>query len=328
MTVSPLDFPRRNEIWWVSLDRTASGTELAAAGKKRPALVVSIDEINHDRGAVTVALMTEYPGPTCDKSLKHRVNDFDYRQDQVPRVVSVLHPPYDNGRPHNSGHGYKIESHPGIWNRNIVNCGQLFTLPVPAKRSDSDAIDWHGARARLEHPLAIESVASALQALLGSSIGLNYTSMPGLTYEPPVRPLQFQAGDILQLNLPQQPNRRCLVVSSPSIDFLREHLWKGNGAPPLGREAEPPPWPLGHITVVPISARQLRHDDPTSVDITIANRTYWILCADLYTVDWRARALAPQRIATLDDNLMSRVRRALRLSLGLPVNANPAEPCP
>lgn len=52
--MSPAAYPRRGEVWWVSLDPTR-GRELA---KRRPALVVSPDEMNRTLGTVIVAPVT------------------------------------------------------------------------------------------------------------------------------------------------------------------------------------------------------------------------------------------------------------------------------
>ncbi|MGH8673596.1 MAG: type II toxin-antitoxin system PemK/MazF family toxin [Burkholderiales bacterium] len=58
----PAAWPRRGEVWWVSLD-PARGREMS---KRRPALVVSPDEMNLGVGTVIVAPITTTirPWPT------------------------------------------------------------------------------------------------------------------------------------------------------------------------------------------------------------------------------------------------------------------------
>jgi len=50
----PAAHPRRGEVWWVELD-PARGREIS---KRRPALVVSPDEMNRGLGTVIVAPVT------------------------------------------------------------------------------------------------------------------------------------------------------------------------------------------------------------------------------------------------------------------------------
>ncbi len=50
----PLVYPRRGEVWWVDLE-PVRGRELA---KRRPALVVSPDEMNRGLGTAIVAPIT------------------------------------------------------------------------------------------------------------------------------------------------------------------------------------------------------------------------------------------------------------------------------
>jgi len=52
--VTPAGHPRRGEVWWVELD-PARGREMS---KRRPALVVSPDEMNRGLGTVIVAPVT------------------------------------------------------------------------------------------------------------------------------------------------------------------------------------------------------------------------------------------------------------------------------
>lgn len=321
--------PRRNEIWWFGLRRDARGTELAAGREARPGLVISLDEINDSRKAITIALITSFPFPRCDWSPEcssnhspyRNISHYEHRETRLPRVVAILH---KEGEPDAiGGHVYKVEGRGDArWaRRTIVDCAALYTLPVPDRPSQKDVILWDRGHARLEHPLAIENVHSALQAIIGGGISVSCSPAESEVHCPSVRALQFQTGDILQLSLPnQQPNRRCLVVSSSSIDFLREHLYLKNGAPPVGREQDPPrPWPLGHLTVVPVSAKPLNLEDPTCLEVVAEDKQkYGIHCAELYTVDWRARTRIACRLTGLNDDWMARVRHVIRYSLGLP----------
>ena len=52
--MTPAAYPRRGEVWWVELD-PARGREMS---KRRPALVVSPDEMNRGLGTVIVAPVT------------------------------------------------------------------------------------------------------------------------------------------------------------------------------------------------------------------------------------------------------------------------------
>jgi len=60
--VASTAFPRQGEIWWVNLDPTV-GQEIS---KRRPALVVSPDDMNAHLGTVLVAPITSThkPWPT------------------------------------------------------------------------------------------------------------------------------------------------------------------------------------------------------------------------------------------------------------------------
>ena len=52
--MNPRPYPRRGEVWWVNLD-PVRGREIS---KRRPALVVSPDEMNRALGTVIVAPIT------------------------------------------------------------------------------------------------------------------------------------------------------------------------------------------------------------------------------------------------------------------------------
>jgi mRNA interferase MazF len=52
--MTPAAYPRRGEVWWVELD-PVRGREMS---KRRPALVVSPDEMNRGLGTVIVAPVT------------------------------------------------------------------------------------------------------------------------------------------------------------------------------------------------------------------------------------------------------------------------------
>ena len=62
LAVASQTFPRQGEIWWVNLDPTV-GQEIS---KRRPALVVSPDDMNAHQGTVLVAPITptHKPWPT------------------------------------------------------------------------------------------------------------------------------------------------------------------------------------------------------------------------------------------------------------------------
>ncbi|MBX3027066.1 hypothetical protein KF840_19355 [bacterium] len=197
--------------------------------------------------------------------------------------------------------------------------------PYRATLGDLDDVDWKGRCGRLL-PLAVENLNSGLQVLVGGAIGLSHWDG-----ELPTPFLPYKEGDVLQMNLPHRPKQLCLVVSSTCIDVLREHLtrkrrWnEPDTFVPAGREGMESPWPIGHITVVPLILQDQQYPAGEAaktyklIELEQCNGARslgFAICQEIYTVDWRARM--GQRVGLVNDESMSEVRHGLRYYLELP----------
>lgn len=289
--------PKRGEIWYVSLSnpstgRGAVGTELGAKpgfhGPYRPCVIISVDDMNKGRDRLTVVPLTHYtPG----------------KEDTMARWTAAVNP-----APHMSGHEYTVLSGRS-WRRSLVDCGQLWTVfcvhpSSPAAQQLPNDVQWGGERAQL-NDLALANIESGLQVVLGGCVrlvdeGCRFPDLP------------FQEGDVFEVDLPGQLQQRCLVVSSTSVDYLRECITR--------RDLNPHR-PLGHVTVVPllpVDSDTDLHDAKSVASVDVGGSRGLAVCQEIYTIDWRSRK-ATRPKGSVSPLEMVQVRKALRMYLDLPL---------
>ena len=133
--------------------------------------------------------------------------------------------------------------------------------------------------------------------------------------------LIYQEGSVLDLELPilntdTKRHSSCLVVSSTSIDAIRERIFI--------------PGPLGHLTVVPLRlAGNYSYDENSDAGVGLAEVDVYpsgggrtsvkalALCQEVYSVDWRTKKA--EKIGSVHDHDMLCARLALRDYLKLPL---------
>ena len=293
-----MDVPTRSEVWEVELGRRRVGTEFGAhiPQQGRPCLIVSADEFNEESEGLTVLHLTEYRPDKEDIISLWAVAVA--RRDVVPDTRTG-----------------------GISFKSIIDCAQPWTIfKLPSGHPDNE-LRWNRRLGRLKDELMIR-VEAALQVLLGGAVRYD----DDLTY---------QEGDVIEANLPRMPlqaheaRHRCLVVSSPGIDAIREQMRVYVEAVPGQRE----PRSLSHCTVVPLVSTQYDKGylSETLVDVypfgqEIGSPTRELaICQEIYTIDWQSRVQGEPVGRVLDrgrDDVekhdMEDVREALRYYLRLP----------
>jgi hypothetical protein len=305
--------PRRGEIWRVRLYRR-QGTETIGA---HPCLIVSDDSLNEDYPLVTIVpIITHAPhkeevmslwgvtiqcskwnrtrGGYIDADIEIYQENSNYQNEQlrptrsieIDRQGNIIHVPY----------------------KSIIDCGQIGAISknLPPTHARYE-LHWERYHGKLK-PHVMDLVDAALEAVIGGDIGYNGH-------------LDRREGEVLVLNLPGMPIQRCLVVSSPGVDALREQ-----------------PTYKALRTVVPLVSTQVTKDLPEVpeeklVDVypigkTTPPTTEIARCYQIYTVDWRSRevrnATGPvgrvydRNVDDVSARDMVDVREALRYCLKLP----------
>lgn len=274
-----MEIPPRREIWRVRLQ--GEGTEIGAKkDPERPCLIVSSDLFNDGSERLTVVPLTDYA---------------DGKEDTMAHWgVSI--------RLKKDIEGYNPRPGDETREKSIVDCGQIYTIPL----NWLDDSQWKHRYGKLTDVSMIR-VDIALQALLAGTIGYNPYSQKGLP---------FWEGDVLEANLPEYPHHRCLVVSSATIDLLRDRIWIRK----LNRH-------LRHCTIVPLHPGD--EEGPTIIPIIIQpedQADFTIeraMCREVQTIDWHKRTGWRQRkglriVGRVENEYLSKVRKALRQYLHLP----------
>jgi mRNA-degrading endonuclease toxin of MazEF toxin-antitoxin module len=306
--------PQRGEIWRVKWGGK-QGTELGA-GKvydERPCLIVSLESFYIDEDGqrvsdrLTVVPLTHYePRKEVVRSLWSAIitNRDDVHLDprnttQYPEELQLKL--WDTDR-----YGNRIPY------QSIIDCGQISTVYATSLEDLNNDLCWDFRYGKLRDE-KILSVDAALQIVLGGSIHYDDSSSP-------VRTLPVREGDVLTVRLPERNlvcDQKCLVVSSPGIDVIREYIEVEMGHRKPKRK-------LRHCTVIPLEEDEkykstagladvlvYPKDDPNNPELAVA------VCGEIYTLDWWARGGLV--IGQVYDEDMSRVRKELGKYLDLPL---------
>jgi mRNA-degrading endonuclease toxin of MazEF toxin-antitoxin module len=280
---------RRGQIWRIKFGREKLGSEFGADEPEgvRPGLIVSRDIFNKSNGRLTVVPLTVY--------------DPWRARRRFLWGMTIKPLPYNK---YASDLDIKLATI--LLEKSVIDCGYLWTL------SEHDVLTRYYGKLTEQTTDWSDAV---LQAVIGGGVRYNRVKM-----------LKFHEGDVVIMNLPGMSKQRCLVVSSPAVDALREQIM----VEVVKRE---PKRPLGHCTVVPLvslenfkSPRGVAKVNVYPLDGQGSPIAELAVCQEIYTIDWRSRGLGKtvgrvydRYVEDVEDYDMEDVRQALRDYLALPL---------
>jgi mRNA-degrading endonuclease toxin of MazEF toxin-antitoxin module len=324
-TANESTLPARGEIWRVRLSG-AVGTEVGAkvdergvARPERPCVVVSDDRFRK-RGRITVVPLQDHPRYRALEDAVRMHNEIESSltgwaararwaasvrpyQRKVHEAFRKTGEPYDyefTARNDGEAQSFEAAVDDKAWKPSIVDCGALWTIAT-----DSTQLFRDKPKAKLTD-VAFTNIETALEILLS----------PWSRFSPDILP--YQEGDIGRISSPTGTMRLCVVVSCAAIDYLREHIWAHKTEPDRRRR-------FSNITVVPLHLNpsvdlEAEHDDSVALVSLSGETTVRALanCREVYTIDRRSRYLQPTAFLPISPDDLVKIRRALRIYLGLP----------